>query len=193
MLFFREKPLVKSTAPGSLLYCICLRDLVLFSFIFRSINLKTKRYLVEFYLLLFAFNNLTQLLSRLLANFWRRYPKRIDNPFNTSGREYLLFACRCHSRSIAWFSYWFDNHGLVIDGNTYHCCAASSLHFWGNTDVVQADISRLHADRPAACTGGRRCRLLPPRPQGVRCFVGKVQMDSGDKDFFMNFICDSDD
>ena len=38
--FSREKPLVKSTAPGSLLYYICLRDLFLFAFIFRSVNTK---------------------------------------------------------------------------------------------------------------------------------------------------------
>src|SRR3990170_4414266 len=35
--FSREKPLVKSTAPGYLLYHICIRDLFLFAFIFRSI------------------------------------------------------------------------------------------------------------------------------------------------------------
>ena len=140
--FSREKPQVKPTARGSLLHYICLRDLVLFSFIFRSINLKTKRYLVEFYLLLFAFNNLSQLLSRLLANFWRRYPKRIGSPFNTSGCEYLLFVCRCHSRSVAWFSYWFDNLELITEVNTYRSCAASSVPLWGNTDVVQANIKR---------------------------------------------------
>ena len=76
-------------------------------------------------------------VSRQLANFWRRYPKRIDNPFNTSGCEYLLFVCRCHSRIVAWFSYWFDNLGLITEGNTYRSCAASSLSLWGNTDVVQ--------------------------------------------------------
>ena len=38
--FSREKPLVKSTAPGSLLYYICLRGLFLFAFISGSINPK---------------------------------------------------------------------------------------------------------------------------------------------------------
>ena len=38
--FSWEKPLVKSTAPGSLLNHICLRDLFSFAFIFRSINAK---------------------------------------------------------------------------------------------------------------------------------------------------------
>ena len=89
--FSREKALVKSTAPESLLYYICLHDLFLFAFIFRSIFPKTQKYLAEFYLLLFAFINLLQFLSHLLANFWRRYSKGIDNPFNTSGCEYLFF------------------------------------------------------------------------------------------------------
>ena len=69
--FSREKLLVKTTAPGSLYY-ICLCDLFSFDFIFRFITT----------------------LSRSFANFWRCYPKGIDNPFNTSGCEYLLFVCR---------------------------------------------------------------------------------------------------
>src|SRR4051812_11284260 len=83
-------------------------------------------------------SNLLQFLSRLLANFWRRYPKGIGNPINTSGYEYLLFVCRCHSRNVAWFSYWFGNLGLITEGNTYRSCATSSLPLWGHTDVVQA-------------------------------------------------------
>ena len=108
----------------SLLYYICLHDLFLFAFIFRSILSKTKNYLVEFYLLLFADllnqkykNTLLQFIlshvpersiyqiittfSRPFANFRHRYPKGIDNPFNTLGCEYLLFVCRCRSRSVA--------------------------------------------------------------------------------------------
>ena len=41
--FSREKPLVKSMAPGSLLYYIFLRDLFLFVFIFRSIKPKIQK------------------------------------------------------------------------------------------------------------------------------------------------------
>ena len=81
-------------------------------------------------------------LSCPFANFWRCYPKGIDNPFNTLGCEYLLFVCRCRSRSVAWFSYWFDNLGLITEGNTYRCCATSSLPLWGNTDIFQANIKR---------------------------------------------------
>src|SRR6266496_5237818 len=101
--FSREKPLVKSTAPGSLLYYICLCDLFSFAFIFRSI--KPKIPCCTLFYLAFDLSIFTT-LSRPFANFWHRCPKGIDNPFNTSGCEYLLFVCRCCSCSVAWFSYW---------------------------------------------------------------------------------------
>ena len=47
--FSREKPLVKPTAPGSLSHIICLCDLFLFAFIFRSINPKTQKCLAALY------------------------------------------------------------------------------------------------------------------------------------------------
>ena len=92
------------------------------------------------------YNSLTS-----FANFWRRYPKGIDNTFNTLGCEYLLFVCRCCLRSVAWFSYWFYKLGLITEGNTYRRCAASSLPLWGNTDVVLPDIKRNFWRR---CRGG---------------------------------------
>ena len=79
---------------------------------------------------------LLQFISRSRANFWRRYPKGIVNPFYTSGCEYLLFVCMCCLRSVAWFSYWFDNLYLITEGNTYRRCATPSLPLWGNTNVV---------------------------------------------------------
>ena len=78
----------------------------------------------------------------LFAYLEAPHPKGIDNPFNMSGCEYLLFVCRCCLRGVRRFSYWFDNLGLITEGNTYRCCAASSLPLWGNTDVVQANIKR---------------------------------------------------
>ena len=51
--FSRENPLVISTAPGSLLYYICLHDIYLFAFIFRSINPKIQKYLAAIYYYLF--------------------------------------------------------------------------------------------------------------------------------------------
>ena len=49
------------------------------------------------------------------------------------------------------FSYWFDNLGLITEGNTYRRYTASSLPLWGNTDVVLADIKRNFWRR---CRGG---------------------------------------
>src|SRR3989337_3580966 len=143
--FSREKPLVKPTAPGSLLQYICFQDLFCYSlfslfatFIFRSIFSKTQKYLAALYFIRDLFIQSIIFLSRPFANFWRRYPKGIDNPFNTSGCEYLLFVCRCCLRSVAWFSYWFDNLGLITEGNTNRHCAASSLPVWENTDVASS-------------------------------------------------------
>ena len=134
--FSREKPLVKPTAPGSSFSYICLCDLFSFAFIFRSIKPKIQKYLGAIYFIRDLFILSIIFLSRLFANFWHRYPKGIDNPFNTLGCEYLLFVCRCCLRSVAWFSYWFNNLGLITEWNTYRHCAASSLPLWGNTDVV---------------------------------------------------------
>ena len=119
-----SKPLVKSTAPRSLLYYICLFDLFSFAFIFRSIKPKIQKYLAALYFICDLFIQFVTTLSHLRANFLHCCPKRIDNPFNTSGCEYLLFVCRSCLHCIVWFSYWFDNLGFINVGNTYHCCAA---------------------------------------------------------------------
>ena len=92
--FSREKPLVKSTAPGSLLYYIFLCDLFLFAFIFRSIKPKIQKYLDALYFIWRPIYQFITTFWRPFANFWRRCPKGIDNPFNTLGCEYLLFVCR---------------------------------------------------------------------------------------------------
>ena len=134
---------MKSTAPGSLLYYICLCDLFLFAFIFRSIKPKIQKYLAALYFIWRSIYQIITTLSRPFANFWRRYPKGIDNPFNTSGCEYLFIVCRGCLRCVAWFSYWFDNLRFITEGNTYCRSAASSLLLWGNTDVVLADITYL--------------------------------------------------
>ena len=105
------------------------------------LNQKYKNTLLQFILFAIYLSNILQPFSRQLANFWHHYPKGIDNLFNTSGCEYLLFLCRCCLRSVAWFYYWFDNLGHITEGNTYLRCATSSLPLWGNTDVVLADRS----------------------------------------------------
>ena len=138
--FSQEKPLVKPTAPGSLSHIICLCDLFYLPFIFGSIIPKIQEFLVALYFIWHSIYQIITTSSRPFANFWRRYPKGIDNPFNTSGCEVLLFVCRGCLRCVAWFSYWFDNLGFISEGNTYRRCAASSLPLWGNTDVASSDI-----------------------------------------------------
>ena len=114
LLFSRKKPLVKSTAPGSLLYYICLRDLFLFAFIFQIYSTKNTKIpccnLLLFILYGVRSINLLQFIHVRFSNFWRRYPKGIDNPFNTSGCEYLLFVCRCCLCSVAWLYFFFAIH-----------------------------------------------------------------------------------
>ena len=108
---------------------IYLCDLFSFAFIFRSIKPNIQKYLATIYLFRDLFILSTTFTSRYLP-ILTPYPKGIGNPFNTSGCEYLLFVCRCCTRSVAWFSYWFDNLGIVTKGNTYHSCVASSLPLW---------------------------------------------------------------
>ena len=129
---------MKSTAPGSLLYYICLCDLFLFAFIFRSIKPKIQKYFVALYFICDLFIQSITIFLSSRTNFWCRYPKGTDNPFYTLGCEYLLFACRCSLRRVAWFSYWFDNLSFITEGNTYRRCAGSSLPLWGNTDVASS-------------------------------------------------------
>ena len=126
--FTREKPLVKPTAPGSLLYHICLCDLFLFAFIFKYIKPKIQKYFGALFIWDLFIPSII-FLSRPFANFWRRYSKGIDNPFNLSGCEYLLFVCRYHLHSVACFSYWFDNLGLITKGNTYCYLLSTALVF----------------------------------------------------------------
>ena len=137
--FSREKPLAKPTAPGLLSLLFAFAIYFSLAFIFRSIKPKIQKYLAAFYFHLFylAFD-LTIYYNFLpsMHRFWRRYPKGIDNPFNTSGCEVLLFVCRGCLRCVAWFSYWFDNLGFKSEGNTYRYCATSSLPLWGNTDAA---------------------------------------------------------
>ena len=146
---------MKPTAPGSSFSYICLAIYFSFAFLFRSIKPKNTKIPCSVLYLFILFGvrsiNLQQFYSRPFANFWRRYPKGIDNPFNTSGCEVLLFVCRGCLRCVAWFSYWFDNLGFISEGNTYRRCAASSLPLWGNTDVASSDIKRNFWRR---CRGG---------------------------------------
>ena len=107
--FSREKPLVKPTAPGSLSHIFAFAIYFSFAFIFRSIKPKIQKYLAAFYSYLFylAFDLSIyyKFTLRLLPILRRRTLKGIDNPFNTSGCEILLFVCRGCLCCVAWFSY----------------------------------------------------------------------------------------
>ena len=92
--FSREKPLVKSTAPGSLLYHIFLRDqfyLLLFS---DQLIQKPQNTLLQFIIIYFISRSRQIYLSNLLQFYLSFYPRGIDNPFLTSGCKYLFFVCR---------------------------------------------------------------------------------------------------
>ena len=119
--FYREKPLVKTTAPGSLLRIIFLCDLFSIAFIFRPTKPKNTKIPCCNLFLFILFGvwsiNLLQFIHVCFANFWRRYPKGIDNPFNTSSCEDLLSVCRGCLRCVAWFSYWFNNLVFISEGN----------------------------------------------------------------------------
>ena len=146
--FSREKPLVKSTTPGSLSHIFAFAIYFFLAFIFRSIKPKIQKYLASIYSYLFYLEfDLSiyyKFTSRPLPILRRRTPEGIDNAFNTSGCEDLLSVCRGFLRCVAWISYWFDNLGFIFEGNTCHHCVASSLPLWGNTDVASSDITLTH-------------------------------------------------
>ena len=77
--------------------------------------------------------------------------KGLTTPFTRRVARIFLSICSGCLRSVAWSSYWFDNLVLITEGTTYHCCAASSLPLWGNTDVVSSRIKRNFWRR---CRGG---------------------------------------
>ena len=149
---------MKPTAPGSLSHIICFAIYFICLLFSDLLNLKIQNYLAAICFIWHSIYQYLQLSHVRLPISRRRYPKGIDNHFNTSGCEYLLFVCRCCLHCVAWFSYRFDNLGLITEGNTYRCCVASSLPLWGNTDVVQANIKRNFWRR---CRGGSSQDSLP--------------------------------
>ena len=136
--FSREKPLVKPTAPGSSFSYICLAIYFFLAFIFRSIKPKNTKIPCCNLFVPRSIYPIYKFTSRPLPILRRCTLKGIENPFNTSSCEVLLFVCRRCLRCVAWFSYWFDNLGFIAEGNTYRYCAAPSLPLWGNTDVASS-------------------------------------------------------
>ena len=130
---------MKPTAPGLLPHIFALRSIFPLRFYSDLLNQKSKNILLQFILFGVRSINIYNFLPSK-HQFLAPYPKGIDNPFNTSGCEVLLFVCKGCLRCVAWFSYWFDNLGFITEGNIYHRCATSSLPLHGNTDVVPAAI-----------------------------------------------------
>ena len=140
--FPREKPLVKPTAPGSDLYYICLCDLFSFAFIFRSIKLKIQKYLAALYFIwhsIYQYLQLSHVCLPISGTFARKglttpLTRRVASICYLSAGAVHVVLRDSPTGSITLVS--------STEGNTYRCCAASSLPLWGNTDVVQANIKR---------------------------------------------------
>ena len=92
--FSRERPLVKPTPPGPSFSYIRLCDLFSFAFIFRSIKPKIQKYVAALYFISDLFIQSITTFSRPRTNFWRRYPKVIDKPFNMSGASGCYLCAR---------------------------------------------------------------------------------------------------
>ena len=128
---------MKPMAPGSSFSHICFVNYFSFAFLFRSIKLKnTKISCCTFIYLrsiISIYYNLPQVRLPILR---RRTPEGIDNPFNTSGCEVLLFVRRCRLRCDCLVLLLVRYLGFITEGNSYHCCTTSSSPLGGNTDVV---------------------------------------------------------
>ena len=128
--FSREKTLVKRTAPGCSSSYICLAIYFSFAFLFRSIKPKIQIYFAALYFICDLLFQSTRIYLTSACQFLAPLPGRIDNPFNTSGCEVLLFVCRCCLCCVAWFSYWFDNLGFFTEGNTNVAVLHHPFLFW---------------------------------------------------------------
>mgnify|MGYP005823196095 CR=1 FL=1 len=125
--FSREKPLVKSKAPVSLLYYICLCDLFLFAFLLISTKPKAQKYLAAIYFIwcsIYQYLKLSPVHVPISGAVTR---KGLTTLFTRRVMSICYLCAGAVLCCVAWFSYWFDNLGFISEGNTYRCCAASSL------------------------------------------------------------------
>ena len=130
--FFSREATSATSAPCSLFIIFAFAIYFPLHFFSDLLNQKYKNTLLQFICSAIYLSYLPLLPHVRLPILRRRTPEGIDNPFNSSGCEVLLFVCRCCLRCVGWFSYWFDNLGLTTKGNTYHLYTASSLPLWGN-------------------------------------------------------------
>ena len=127
--FSREKPLVKPTAHGSLFIIFAFAIYFPLHLFANLLNQNSKISCCSLFVLRFIYP-IYHFYLMLFSYLEAPYPKGIDNPFNTSGCEYLLFLCRCCLRGVRRFSYWFDNLGLITEGKylpSLYCIIPSSL------------------------------------------------------------------
>ena len=154
LLFFSREATSETYGLGSLSHIICLCNLFFFAFIFRSIKPKYKNTLLQFILiysyLAFDLSIYYNLFMSVLPISGTVTRKGLTTPLIRQVAS-SCYLCAGRLRVVAWFSYWFDNLGLITEGNTYRRCAASSLPLWGNTDVASSVIKRNFWCR---CQGG---------------------------------------
>ena len=86
--FSREKPQVKSTAPGSIFYHICF-SIYLLPYFLDLLFQKSKNTLLQFIILYFISRSRKIHLSNLLQFYLSFYPWRFDNPSLTSDCKYF--------------------------------------------------------------------------------------------------------
>ena len=111
LLSFSREATSETYAPRSSSSYICLRSTFPLRFYLDLLNQKYKNTLLRIIFIYFIWHSIYQSTAIYLAStcqFWCRYPKGIDNPFNTSGCEVFLFVCQSCLRCVAWWSYWFD-------------------------------------------------------------------------------------
>ena len=120
---------MKPAAPGLLSHIFAFVIYFFLAFIFRSVKPKIQKYFAALYFICDLFIQSITTFFHPRTNFWCRYTKGIDNPFNTSGREWFLFVCRCCLCCVAWFSYVATRPQTV-------CAAVHQCHPWiSNADT----------------------------------------------------------
>ena len=124
LLFFSREATSETYCPRvSFSYYWPLRSTFPLLLFLDLLNQKYKNTLLQFILIYFILcsrDPINHIFITSVCQFPALLPKRVDNPFYTSGCEYLLFVCRCYLRGVRRFSYLFDNLGLITKGNTYH-------------------------------------------------------------------------
>ena len=118
LLFFLREATSETYGPRVSFSYICLCDLLFLLHLFSDLlNQKYKNNLLQIILIYFIWRLIYQSTMNLPHVRWpilrHRTPEGIDNPFNTSGCEKLLFVCWCYLHYVAWFSYWFDKLGFI--------------------------------------------------------------------------------